>query len=175
MGGPLTRIFVITVLTLDLLALVYFGGHLLITGTLIPHHEEPQIVVAAAKDGKKATETVAKEPEEAPFDLATYMADPVKGQRVAAKCKACHSFDQGGAHRVGPKMWGVFGAQVAQHEDYSYSTAFQEKADMVWDQATLFAFLADPRGWAPGTKMQFNGIRKPEDRADLIAYLKTLQ
>lgn len=175
MGGPLTRIFVIGVITLDLLALVYFGGHLLITGELIPHHKEEKVIVAAAKSDQKTTQVVKEEPEEEPFDLATYMADPVKGQRIVAKCKACHSFEKGGNHRVGPKMWGIFGAQVAQHEDYNYSTAFQAKSDQVWDTETLFAFLEDPRGWAPGTKMQFNGIRKPEDRADLIAYLKTLQ
>lgn len=173
--GPLTRLFIYGVIVADVFAIVYFGGTWLLTGTILPHPHEEKIIVAGAEDAAKPSES-AKEAAPA-FDLATYVADPVKGAQVAAKCKACHTFEQGGPNRTGPNMWGIFNNHYMHKEDYSYSSAFAaKKAEITtWDEQHLHAFLENPKSYIPGTKMSFNGIKNPAERADLIAWLKTLQ
>ena len=114
-----------------------------------------------------------KKKAEPAFDLASYIPNPEKGAKISAKCKACHTFDAGGADRTGPNMFGIFNAAIGK-KDFAYS-GVMAGADGVWDEATLHAFLEAPKKYMPGTKMQFNGIKKPQDRADLIAWLKTLK
>jgi cytochrome c2 len=99
-------------------------------------------------------------------------ADADEGAKAARKCAACHTFDEGGANRIGPPLWDVVGRDIAAL-DFAYSDALSEK-DGAWDYQTLDAFLAEPKEWAPGTKMAFAGIRKPEERADVILYLRSL-
>jgi len=172
-----TRVFINGVIVADLFALVYFGGNALLTGSVLPHGGgHAQTVVPGAEEAAAAPSATPKE-EAAPFDLATYVADPVKGEKVAAKCKACHTFDNGGADRTGPNMWGIVGNHVGHREGFAYSAAMLGKrAEFgTWDETHLFAFLAAPKDYVPGTKMQFNGVKNPAERADLIAWLKTLK
>jgi cytochrome c len=101
-------------------------------------------------------------------------ADPAEGQKVAKKCAACHSFDKGGPNKVGPNLWDIVGAKHAHIADFNYSDAIKALADKEWTYAELDAFLAAPKTHIPGTKMAFVGIKKPEERAALIAYLRSL-
>ncbi|HYE01224.1 MAG TPA: cytochrome c family protein [Alphaproteobacteria bacterium] len=96
------------------------------------------------------------------------------GQAVAKQCTSCHSFEQGGANKVGPNLYGVVGAEHAHVEGFAYSKALAEKKGTPWGYEELNAFLASPKTYAPGTKMTFAGIKKPEDRANLIAYLRSI-
>jgi cytochrome c len=107
-------------------------------------------------------------------DFATLMAeaDPGKGERVWGKCRACHKLD--GSNGTGPYLNGVVGRAVAAVDGYAYSGALAPVAEE-WTHENLSAFLEDPRGWAPGTKMSFSGLPKAEDRANLIAFLETQQ
>ena len=75
--------------------------------------------------------------------------------------------------KIGPTLWGVVDRQIAAVEGFRYSDALSGKGGQ-WDYVALDAYLADPKGWAPGNKMAFAGVRKPEDRADLILYLRSL-
>lgn len=173
--SPLTRLFVYAVVIADLFALIFFGGRAILTGSIMPHEAAPAIVVAGAEEASEAsTGGGAAEPA---FDLASYIADPVKGAKVAAKCKACHTFEQGGPDRTGPNQWGIVGSHVAHKEGFAYSSALlAKKAEIgTWDEAHLMAFLENPKEYIPGTKMQFNGVRNPAERADLVAWLKTLK
>jgi len=95
------------------------------------------------------------------------------GEGVARKCKACHDFSKDGKNKIGPALYGVVGRAIAGHEGYKYSDALAEKADQAWSYENLDAFLTDPKGWAPGTKMSFAGIKDGEDRAALLAYLRS--
>lgn len=97
-----------------------------------------------------------------------------EGEKVFRKCKACHTVDEGGSHRVGPNLWGVFGREAGQAEGYKYSDAMAESG-LTWDEATLDQYLENPRKSVKGTKMSFPGLRKEEDREAVIEYLKTLQ
>jgi cytochrome c len=99
-------------------------------------------------------------------------ADVDEGAKAARKCAACHSFDEGGANKIGPPLWNVIGRDIAAL-DFAYSDALSEK-DGAWDYQALDAFLAEPREWAPGTKMAFAGLREPDERADIILYLRSL-
>ncbi|MEQ9489248.1 MAG: cytochrome c family protein [Alphaproteobacteria bacterium] len=105
--------------------------------------------------------------------------DPAKGKRVYVKCKACHEVDQE-KNKVGPHLVDVIGRPVASVDGYNYSkgdgsmTAFAE-GGKVWDEETLAAYLRKPKDLVKRTKMAFPGLRKDEDIADLIAYLKSEQ
>lgn len=101
-------------------------------------------------------------------------ADAAKGEKVFVKCKACHDVDKG-INKVGPTLKGVIGRPAASVADYKYSEGMiaKGKEGVVWDDATLTAYLPDPKAFVPKTKMAFAGLKKPEDIADLIAFLKT--
>jgi cytochrome c len=101
--------------------------------------------------------------------------DAAKGEKLFARCIACHSIKDT-ANRTGPYLKGIVGRPVATAEGYTYSKAMLEfaKTTGVWDEKNLDSYLADPRGSVKGTKMAFGPTKKPEDRADIIAYLKTI-
>jgi len=99
--------------------------------------------------------------------------DVAKGEKVAKKCKACHVFDEGGKNRLGPALWGVVGRDIGSHEGFKYSAALSE-LDGAWTYEELDKFLTAPKSYVAGTKMVFAGLKKEDDRADLLAYLRTL-
>ncbi|MEH6665506.1 MAG: cytochrome c family protein [Brevundimonas sp.] len=98
-------------------------------------------------------------------------ADTENGRRVFARCRSCHTLPQGGPNMTGPNLWGVFGRQAGSLEGYNYSPALRE-ADFTWTAERLDQWLNDPRGFLPGNKMAFAGVRDETDRRDLIAWLK---
>ena len=101
--------------------------------------------------------------------------DAEAGEKVFRKCKACHVVEEE-KNRVGPHLNGVMDRDVASVADYSYSDAMTAWAeDKIWDTATLTTFLEDPRGVVDGTKMAFAGLKKPEDIANVIAYLASVR
>ena len=103
---------------------------------------------------------------------AQLAGDPEAGESVYRQCQACHTLEEGGAHRVGPNLHGVFGRTAGTAEGFdTYSPAMQE-ADLVWDAETLSKYLANPQEFMPGTRMPFAGIKDEDDLQDLIAYLK---
>jgi cytochrome c len=99
------------------------------------------------------------------------VANADAGKDVIKKCLSCHSFDKGGANKVGPNLWNIVGHPKAKVQGYNYSPALISKGGN-WDEESLFKFLQKPSKYAPGTKMSFAGISKPEDIANLIAFLK---
>lgn len=114
--------------------------------------------------------------EATPIGVLLASATPQAGEAVARKCAACHSFEEGGGNRVGPALWDTVNRPVASVAGYDYSSALQEFASggTVWDYEHLSGFLANPKSYVPGTKMAFAGLKKDEDRANMIAYLRSL-
>lgn len=98
-------------------------------------------------------------------------ANAEAGAKTIKKCVACHTFDQNGANKVGPNLWKVVNAQKGKKAGFAYSKAMLAVGGD-WDQQSLFDFLKKPSKYIPGTKMSFAGIRKPEDIANVIAYLQ---
>ncbi len=103
--------------------------------------------------------------------------DPAAGEKVFKKCQACHAVGEGAKNKVGPSLNGVVGSPAGQVEDFKYSANLLELAEggLVWDEETLTAYLHKPKDVVPKTKMSFAGLRKDEDVANVIAYLKTFE
>ena len=102
--------------------------------------------------------------------IALAQGDPAQGEKVYNKCKACHVVEEP-QNRVGPHLVGLFGRQAGSVEDFRYSDAMKESG-ITWNEETIAEYVADPRGYIKGNRMAFVGLKKEEEIADLIAYLK---
>lgn len=102
--------------------------------------------------------------------------DPVKGEKSFKKCLACHAVTADGASKAGPNLHDVVGRKTASLEGFSYSAVMQKMGaeGHIWTPEELELFLEAPKKMAPGTKMTFAGLKKPEERADVVAYLISL-
>jgi cytochrome c len=105
-------------------------------------------------------------------------ADVQRGEGIVRKqcAAACHTYDKGGAARVGPNLWDIVGRPIANREGYRYSRALKQRGAEggVWTYEALDAYLAAPRKFVPATSMTFVGLSKPQARADVILYLRAL-
>jgi cytochrome c len=135
----------------------------------------------AAKPGYaiQVAETTAGAPAEAPDvppDWGTVLptANVQAGQEQSTKCMSCHSFAKGGANGTGPDNWGVVGRQPGTHPGFDYSSAMKDfgAKHPTWTYDELYNFLKSPQAYVSGTKMTFVGLKKPEDRVNLIAWLR---
>jgi cytochrome c len=111
-----------------------------------------------------------------PPDWGTVLpaADVAAGLQVSTKCASCHTFTDGGPNGTGPNNWGVIGRQPGSKPGFLYSSAMEDFGKKVpkWDYDHLYLFLAGPQNYLSGTKMSFVGLKKPEDRINLIAWLR---
>jgi len=115
----------------------------------------------------------AKEPEQ-PIETLLAKASVEKGQATAKQCQACHTFEKGGPNRVGPNLYGIVGSPRGEGRGgFNFSAAMKSKGGN-WTFDELNKFLANPRGYIPGTAMTFAGLSRPEQRADVIDFLHTL-
>lgn len=101
---------------------------------------------------------------------AAAQGDPAAGEKVFARCKACHVVDKE-QNRVGPHLVGIVGRPAGSVEGFKYSDAMKSSGK-TWDEATIAAYLKDPKGYIPGNKMAFAGLKKDDEIANVIAYLK---
>ena len=142
-----------------------------------PDVQDDTAVVAEPAAEPAATETAMAEPATAePAVEEPAAVDPAlaaAGEKVFKKCAACHKVGEGAKNASGPVLNGVLGRLAGAAEGFKYSSAMAEAGanGTVWDAATIDAYLADPKGFIPKNKMSFAGLKKPEDRAAVIAYL----
>src|SRR5690606_3362346 len=116
---------------------------------------------------------------EAAVPIATLLAsaDAAAGESCFKKCASCHTGDEGGPNKVGPNLWDVVNRPIASHEGFGYSAAmkdFSQGGSVVWDYDHLNEFLLAPKKDIPGTAMGFAGLKKDDERANVIAYLRSL-
>lgn len=132
----------------------------------LPHDAEPGYFI----EGEAAEGGADSGP-----DLGTLLAsaDAAAGEKIFAKCTACHTIDQGGADGIGPNLYGVMGKPIGKHAaGFAYSSALSgHGGDWSWEN--MNEWLTSPRAFANGTKMSFAGLGKPEDRANVMAFLAT--
>lgn len=144
-------------------------------------HEEVKrgytIAGAEAFEPGAASSEAAPVEDVGPIDIAPFMAtaDAAAGEKLIKRCTACHTFDKGGKNGVGPNNFGVVGGPIAHKGDFAYSEAILAKKGGKWTEQNLSDFLTNPKAYAPGNKMAFAGLKKPEDRANLIKYLETFK
>ncbi len=160
-------------LALLLTVLVIFGisglSKAIFKEEVLTSHAFP--IEVASADG---AETVAAQVVEGP-SLAEIMAaaSVEKGEKVFKKCKACHTTDNGGKNLVGPNLWDIVGHAKGVREGFAFSSAMKG-AGGDWTYEDLYAFLKKPSAFIPKTKMSFAGLKKSSDRANVIAYMRSL-
>ena len=123
-------------------------------------------VVAVAPDSKNLE-------EEIPLKDLLKQANLKRGTRLSKKCVSCHTFDKGGANRIGPNLWDIVNKKMGAVAGFSYSAALKKKGGQ-WGYDSLDQFLKSPRKYISGTIMSFAGLRKAQDRAHMILYLRSL-
>jgi len=151
---------------------VLFAGIVALGSSIVAsetfHSERPKTmgypIEGVQEEGAGAAEA------EKPIEFYLASADPTKGAEVFKKCAACHNADNGGANQVGPNLWSVLGAPIGQGRGFAFTDALS-KVGGTWNWDNLSKWLTSPRTFAPGTKMTFAGLSKPEDRANVIAFL----
>ena len=138
-----------------------------------PHMpDKPHIAVADAAPA--AASAAAPAADLAPIGPKLKDANVDKGKALfQQQCFTCHTVDKGGANKVGPNLWGVVGRKKASHDGFSYSSALQGKGGD-WSYEDINHMIFKPQGYVRGTKMAFAGLPKEQDRADVIAFLRTM-
>lgn len=148
----------------QLTAAIFGGGH----------HGGDHGELHLAYGGDIQLETAGPVEEEPEVDLGTLLANAsaAAGERRAAICKSCHTFEQGGAHTTGPNLWNVVGRQVASASGFNYTGALQDFGG-TWTYERLDGYLKNSQEYVPGTAM-VQRFPRDDQRADLLAYLSTL-
>lgn len=136
---------------------------------------EPAYKIEVAEEAPKGGAGAAAKQEEADPPIATLLAsaNADAGKKAFSKCAACHTPDKGGAAKVGPNLYDIVGAPKGHMDGFSYSDGLK-KTGGEWSYESLYAFLKSPKAYAPGTKMAYAGSKSAKERADLIAYLRSL-
>lgn len=139
-----------------------------------PAPEKPGFIIEAAEASTGGEAAPAK--EEVSIAVLMQSADPARGETVFKRCAACHTSEKGGANKVGPHLWDVVDRPAASVDGFGYSAAMKAfgAEGNKWDYEHLNKFLTSPKGYIKGTAMGFAGDKKDNERADLIAFLRTL-
>lgn len=140
------------------------------------HSEAPEKPGFAIIAEETAGEAGAGAAAEAEVDIKPLLAsaDASAGEAVFKKCAACHTIEKGGPNKVGPNLWGVVERPIASHEGFAYSAGMKTfaEANKTWTYDHLSYFIEAPKKHVPGTAMGFAGVKKPDERANLIAWLR---
>lgn len=163
-------------IALSIFAIIFsnaVGGFLYTT-----HHfpEKSGYIVDLSELGSEGAEQPKGLPETIDMGQIMATANAETGKQVFNKCLICHTQGKGEANKVGPNLWGIVGAKVATRTGFQYSPAMEQRGSSgkTWTYEDLYRYLYSPKAYVPGTKMAFAGLKKDQERADLIAFLRSL-
>jgi cytochrome c len=161
-GAVLASLLVLLGIGMFLAPALYHPGEL---------EQQAYVVEGVEVEGEGAA---AEAPKEQSIEELIQLATIERGQKVARRCVACHSFEQGGANKVGPNLYDAMGSAKGHNGDFKYSAALLAKGGE-WTWENMNAFLLKPADYIPGTAMSFAGLGKAEDRAAVMVYLASLK
>jgi len=167
-----------SVLTAMIVAMV---AGILASSIVRPHHLEKPAFLPPGAEGEAgpagsaaaAAGGAAAGPE--PIEPLLAKADPKHGEQVAKVCLQCHTFEKGGANKIGPNLFGIMEENIAAVPNFQFSSALAQHKSEKWDPDKLNVWLYKPQQFAKGTKMAFPGLPKAQDRADVVAFLESLK
>ncbi len=138
----------------------------------VPEQQGYAVEVAEASTGEAEEDSG---PAFEPISALLASADVAEGEKIFKKCASCHTNVEGGANKVGPALWGIVERPIASADGFSYSGALKGYAEgKTWTYEELNGFLWKPKAFVKGTSMGFGGIKKVDDRAAIVAYLRSL-
>lgn len=135
----------------------------------------PAILLAACGGESESTSRTSSIPAQKPAPIvqtASAMSPMERGAKLYKRCRACHTLEEGGKHKVGPNLWNVYGAKAGSKEGFNYSKAMAA-SEVIWDDTTLDAYIQKPSAFMKGNRMSFVGIKKAEDRDAVLLYMKS--
>lgn len=145
-----------------------------VSNAVVHPHKLDKPAIAVTEEAASTTTAAAPAAELPPIGPELAKANVDAGKAIFMKqCLTCHTADKGGANKVGPNLWGIVGRKKAAHEGFSYSSAMQAKGGE-WTYEDINHLIFKPTAYVKGTKMAFAGLPKPQERADVVAYLRTL-
>jgi len=162
-----------TLMALLVTTVIGFVGNALIHPVKL---EKSVVTIEGVQEEKAGGAAPAAPAAVEPVSPLLAKANPDAGKAIFKQCQTCHTDEKGGPNRIGPNLWDVVGRKKATEPGFSYSEAmkkFATEGNATWDYEGINKFIANPRADVPGTKMTFVGLKKPEDRANVIAYLRT--
>jgi cytochrome c len=145
-----------------------------VSNALVHPHKLDKPAIAVSDEAPQTATAAAPAQELPPIAPLLAGANVEAGKAIFMKqCFTCHTIDKGGPNKVGPNQWGIVGRKKASHEGFSYSSALQAKGGD-WTYEDIDHMIFKPTAYVKGTKMAFAGLPKAQDRADVIAYLRTM-
>ena len=131
------------------------------------------LMLAAACGGEAPSSSGGPDSDNAVLDLPEPGTPEHEGRLSFGQCAVCHTYREDQPHRIGPNLYGIYGAEAGKAEGFTYTAAMRQSG-VVWDEASLDAFMEDPQAYMRGNRMAYLGEPDPEVRANIIAYLKSL-
>ncbi|MGE3307635.1 MAG: cytochrome c family protein [Rhizobiaceae bacterium] len=167
-GGLLATVFV--VFSISLVSEALFAA---------PVPEKPGFIIEAAEGDAHGGDNAGGQQPAGPESIIPLLAsaDPTKGADIFKRCVSCHTIDKGGANKTGPNLWGIVDRPIASHEGFGYSKGMKDfvaAGNEHWDYNHLDHFLFAPKAYVKGTAMGYAGVKKTDERANLVAYMRTM-